>query len=184
MNEKHRNALQASQYDICQELDAEDVLPYLNTKGIVQDGQIEELMVIARKEMRNMRLIHIVKGAGPLAFQEFINALQICNKEFLASKILARLSSSSTQQLTLPEKNITVSNSARETSDLETPASGFTSGIQSRDLFGGTQNNQVAHRDIVIYNFNGTIGQTQDPSTSSTSSFPTRTKDWQKKLET
>uniref|UniRef100_A0A914V853 non-specific serine/threonine protein kinase n=1 Tax=Plectus sambesii TaxID=2011161 RepID=A0A914V853_9BILA len=91
MNEEHRNALQASLYDICKDLDAKDVLPYLNSKGIVQAGQVEDIMALPRKDMRNMRLIECVKSAGPLAFQEFISALQIIKKEHLIQIIQGHL---------------------------------------------------------------------------------------------
>lgn len=45
MEEEHRNALEASLDDICRDLDAEDVLPYLRAKGIIQKGQIETILV-------------------------------------------------------------------------------------------------------------------------------------------
>ena len=45
MNEEHRNALQASLHEICQDLDAEDTLPYLMAKRILQGGQAQEIMV-------------------------------------------------------------------------------------------------------------------------------------------
>uniref|UniRef100_A0A914UZP1 CARD domain-containing protein n=1 Tax=Plectus sambesii TaxID=2011161 RepID=A0A914UZP1_9BILA len=102
MNEEHRNALQASLHEICQDLDAEDTLPYLMAKGILQGGQAQEIMAIPRKSTRNMQLITFVKAAGPMAFRDFLSALLICNKEYLAKAILAHLPPSSTRQI-LPE---------------------------------------------------------------------------------
>uniref|UniRef100_A0A914X923 Uncharacterized protein n=1 Tax=Plectus sambesii TaxID=2011161 RepID=A0A914X923_9BILA len=105
MHEKLKNALERSLHDICQDLDAEDVLPYLRSKGIVTDRQTQEIMKSTRKFTQNMQLIDYIKGAGPSAFHEFINSLQACNKEHIAEKILAHLPSSSAQQLTLLELN-------------------------------------------------------------------------------
>uniref|UniRef100_A0A914VIH6 CARD domain-containing protein n=1 Tax=Plectus sambesii TaxID=2011161 RepID=A0A914VIH6_9BILA len=107
MNEEHKNALERSLHDISQDLDAEDVLPYLRSKGVVKEEQAQEIMKITRKPTQNMQLIDFIKAAGPVAFQEFINALQTCNKERLAEKILAHLSSFSDQRLALTEMNTT-----------------------------------------------------------------------------
>lgn len=45
MNEEHKNALEATQDDVCENLDPEDILSYLFIKGIVQEEHAEEIMV-------------------------------------------------------------------------------------------------------------------------------------------
>uniref|UniRef100_A0A914VRP0 CARD domain-containing protein n=1 Tax=Plectus sambesii TaxID=2011161 RepID=A0A914VRP0_9BILA len=106
MNTEHRNALQASLHEICQDLDAEDALPYLRAKGIVQEGQAQEILAIPRKSTQNMKLVTIVQTAGPRAFEEFINALRTCNKAYLVERIMAHLPPTSTQQTHTLSKTI------------------------------------------------------------------------------
>lgn len=45
MDEEHREALTRSLHDIYQDLDAEDVIPYLISNDIIQEGRAEEIMV-------------------------------------------------------------------------------------------------------------------------------------------
>uniref|UniRef100_A0A914XEV9 CARD domain-containing protein n=1 Tax=Plectus sambesii TaxID=2011161 RepID=A0A914XEV9_9BILA len=121
--------------------------------------QAEEISAVTRKDTRNMRLIAYMEASGPLAFQEFINALCKLKKNYLAGKILAHLPSSSIQQLTLSEMSTTLNNSSRATSNAETTSNGPNSGVQSRDMLGGDQSNHAAQRKIITNNFNGPTGQ-------------------------
>uniref|UniRef100_A0A914V2Q4 CARD domain-containing protein n=1 Tax=Plectus sambesii TaxID=2011161 RepID=A0A914V2Q4_9BILA len=121
MDEEHRNALERSLNDICQDLDAEDVLPYLRSKGIVKEGQAQEIIKTIRGKTQNMQLIDFIKKAGPSAFQEFINALKSCNQEHLAEKIMSHLSSSS-QHLKVPPNNEQPKNSEAAKKQSNPPA--------------------------------------------------------------
>uniref|UniRef100_A0A914WCJ1 CARD domain-containing protein n=1 Tax=Plectus sambesii TaxID=2011161 RepID=A0A914WCJ1_9BILA len=201
MNDEHKNALQASQYDICQELEAEDVLLYLNTKGVVRDDQVEEILTITRKDMRIMRLILIVRGAGPMAFQEFINALQTCSKEHLTEKIMAHLPSSSTQQITSSEMNTTATfnNQNNQGRLVGAPITGGT--VNQGDTHDNSQHTNtyitsrnhgagmnlsghfIGERPTIIQNYHN-YGSSQAPSTSSSILSQPSTEDWQKKLGT
>uniref|UniRef100_A0A914VB96 CARD domain-containing protein n=1 Tax=Plectus sambesii TaxID=2011161 RepID=A0A914VB96_9BILA len=126
MEKEHKDALERSLHDICQDLDAEEVLPYLRSKGIVKEGQAKEIMKITRKSTQNMELIDYIKGAGPSAFQDFISYLQSCNKEHLAEKILAHLPSSSSQHLkspkTVPQNNASSKNAELSKKQSNPPA--------------------------------------------------------------
>lgn len=55
------------------------------------------------KSMRMMKLIDIVKKAGPSSFDEFMIALKECKKGFLADRIRGHLTSPYAQQLSLNE---------------------------------------------------------------------------------
>uniref|UniRef100_A0A914VTR8 CARD domain-containing protein n=1 Tax=Plectus sambesii TaxID=2011161 RepID=A0A914VTR8_9BILA len=98
MNEEHRTALRESIDEISQDLDAAAVLPYLRSKGIVSQGQVEDFEAIPRKSTRNMQLVDCVIQAGPTAFTEFINALNKNGKAYLADIILRRVPSAAGRQ--------------------------------------------------------------------------------------
>uniref|UniRef100_A0A914WLH3 CARD domain-containing protein n=1 Tax=Plectus sambesii TaxID=2011161 RepID=A0A914WLH3_9BILA len=199
MNEEHKNALIASLHDICQDLDAEDVLPYLRSKGTIKEGQAQDILKKTRKSTQNMQLVDFVKGAGSSAFQEFINVLHICNVKHLAAKILAHLPSSSTQQEISSEmstgdildtlvgfnnyQSYSVNSSVQATSSAETTSNDSNSGVQCRDLLGRIHSNHAAQRDIIINNYNGADGQHQSSSTSSSWSSQPTTEGWLQKLK-
>uniref|UniRef100_A0A914VM86 CARD domain-containing protein n=1 Tax=Plectus sambesii TaxID=2011161 RepID=A0A914VM86_9BILA len=117
MNEEHSNAWQAILHDICQDLDTEDVLPYLLAIEVVQAGQAQEIMAIPHTFTRNMQLITVLKAAGPSAFQEFFTALKIFDQVHLADKLRPHLDSFFTQQLTLSEMSTTQQCSAPASSN-------------------------------------------------------------------
>uniref|UniRef100_A0A914XEA8 CARD domain-containing protein n=1 Tax=Plectus sambesii TaxID=2011161 RepID=A0A914XEA8_9BILA len=135
-------------------------------------------MTNTRKEMRIMRLIHFVKGAGSSAFQEFINALRTCNKEHLAEKILTCLPSSSIRQSPLSEVKTTdtFNNQQNEGRMVGGPV------IEGKINLGGIHNiaQMVVQGDYHAYSQD----TRQDPSTSSSYSSQLSPEDWQQKLVT
>uniref|UniRef100_A0A914WVP1 CARD domain-containing protein n=1 Tax=Plectus sambesii TaxID=2011161 RepID=A0A914WVP1_9BILA len=177
MNEEHKNALERSLHDICQDLDADEILPYLRSKEVIQRSQVQEIMKITSKLRQNMQLIDFITEADPSAFQEFINALHTCNKGHLAEKILARLPSSSNQQLTQSEMNITdtFNNQQNEGRMVGGPVSG------GKVILGDIHNiaQMVVQGDYHAYSQD--TGQA--PSTSLPVSSQPTAEDWQQKLE-
>uniref|UniRef100_A0A914UTE4 CARD domain-containing protein n=1 Tax=Plectus sambesii TaxID=2011161 RepID=A0A914UTE4_9BILA len=98
MNEEHRTALTQSIDDISQNLDFAAMLPYLRAKGILSQGQVEDLQSPSRQSTRNMQLVDCIIQAGPTGFTEFINALNKNGKTYLAEMILRRVPSATGQQ--------------------------------------------------------------------------------------
>uniref|UniRef100_A0A914WD48 Uncharacterized protein n=1 Tax=Plectus sambesii TaxID=2011161 RepID=A0A914WD48_9BILA len=148
MNDEHSNDLQAILHDICQDLDTEDVLSYLLANEIVQDEQAQELKAIPHKPTRNMQLIAVIKAAGPLAFIEFINALEIFDQGHLAEKLLPHQQSFFTQQFTISKMNTNEHSSQQAGSNTGTTSFASTSNIQINHMQSEAQSNQVAHGNI------------------------------------
>uniref|UniRef100_A0A914XAJ6 Protein disulfide-isomerase n=1 Tax=Plectus sambesii TaxID=2011161 RepID=A0A914XAJ6_9BILA len=148
MSEEERNALERSLNDICEELNADDILRYLLTIGVVQDVKAQEIRAISRESLKNMQLITIVKAAGPSAFQEFINALEIFHQGHLADKLLPHLESFLDEQLTFSEMSTSEHSSAQAASNAEKTSFDSNSCVQVSHMHGGTQSNQVALGNI------------------------------------